>query len=166
MGTIKTLEKLFMEELYDLYSVEKQNITALTKMSKKANSDKLKTALEEHISESKGQKERLKKVFDVIGKKARSKKCKGMEGIINEGEEMIGEADTDQLIMDAVIISAAQKVEHYEIAGYGTITQLAKELGYDEAAELLAETLKEEKNADNKLTRLAKQSINKKAKAD
>jgi len=163
MGTTKSLQKLFLEELYDLYSVEKQNITALTKMMKKANNEKLKNALKDHIEESKNQKGRLEKVFNVIGRKARSKKCIGVEGIIKEGEEMIAASD-DGAIMDAVIISAAQKVEHYEIAGYGTITELAKQLGHKEAAELLAETLKEEKDTDKKLTRLAKSSINEAAK--
>lgn len=164
MGTIKTLEKLFVEELYDLFSVEQQNITALTKMSKKASSEKLKNALEEHLEMTKNQKDRLVKVFDAVGKKARSKKCEGVEGIIKEGEEMFEEADTASAVLDATIIAAAQKVEHYEIASYGTVAEYAKSLGHDEAAKLLAETLKEEKDTDKKLSSLAKQ-INKQAKA-
>ncbi len=165
MGTIKTLEKLFMEELYDLYSVEQQIITALTKMIKKANNEKLKKAFEDHLETTRNQKERLNKVFDEVGKKARSKKCEAMEGIIKEGEEMIKEAESDGAIMDAVLIAAAQKVEHYEIASYGSIATFAKQLGHSKAAELLEETLKEEKNTDKLLSKLAKNTINEKAMA-
>jgi ferritin-like metal-binding protein YciE len=164
MAKMKNLEDLFIDELKDIYNAEGQLIKALPQMAKKANSEKLKQALEEHLEETKGQKERLEKVFKEVGKKASGKKCEAMEGLVKEGKEIMSEAVEEEYVLDAGIISAAQKVEHYEIASYGTLVEYAKKLGYDKAADLLKQNLEEEKNADKLLNKLAINSINNKAK--
>jgi ferritin-like metal-binding protein YciE len=156
---IDSLQKLFVEELKDLYSAEKQLVQALPKMVKAASNASLKAAFQEHLEVTKGQVTRLEQVFEVMGKTARAKKCKGMEGLIEEAKEHM-EEDMEPEVLDAALISAAQKVEHYEMAGYGTVRTYAKLLGEDQAARLLQQTLDEEGEADKKLTRLAETTVN------
>jgi ferritin-like metal-binding protein YciE len=154
-----TLHDLYVEELRDLYNAENQLLKALPKMAKGAASEELKAAFEEHLEVTRGQVERLDQIFEELGEKATGKKCKAMEGLIEEGKEML-EEDGDPSVLDAALISAAQKVEHYEIAGYGCVRTFAQLLGYERAAELLQETLDEEGEADKKLTELAESVIN------
>lgn len=156
---MEALEKLLKDELQDLYDSEQQLVKALPKMIEAANSTELQQALKEHLSVTQNQVTRLEQVFGELGEKAQRKPCKGMAGIISEGQEMIDE-DLEEATMDAAIISAAQKVEHYEIASYGTVRTLAQTLGNNEVAELLEETLEEEKEADRLLTEIAEASIN------
>ncbi|MCW3126601.1 MAG: hypothetical protein JWO03_2259 [Bacteroidetes bacterium] len=153
------LQKLFEDELKDIYWAENALVKALPKMAKKATSPELKEALDKHLGETKGQVGRLEQIFEILGKKAQTKKCEAMAGLIKEAEEIM--ADTDAGVMrDAGIISAGQKVEHYEIASYGTLRQFAQTLGLDEAADLLQETLDQEKAADEKLTEVAESVVN------
>jgi len=156
---MEALQKLLTNELQDLYDAEQQLVKAIPKMIEAANSSELQEALKEHLSVTQKQVTRLEEVFSELGEKAQKKPCKGMAGIISEGQEMIGE-DLEEATMDAAIISAAQKVEHYEIASYGTARTLAQTLGNNEVAELLEETLEEEKEADRLLTEIAEASIN------
>jgi ferritin-like metal-binding protein YciE len=156
---IETLQDLLIEELQDLYSAENQLIKAMPKMAKTATSPELKRALETHLKETQGQVKRLEQVFKSLGEKVKSKKCHGMEGLIEEGKEMMSE-DMDEDVMDAAIISAAQKIEHYEIASYGTCRTYAELLGNSQAARLLQQTLDEEGKTDKLLTELAESSIN------
>ena len=156
---VKTTEDLLIEELRDIYHAEKQLVKALPKMAKKAHSDKLRQAFEEHLEETRGQVERLDQVFELLDKPARGKRCEAMAGLVEEAEQMIEEIKTPE-VLDAALITAAQKVEHYEIASYGSVHALAEALGKSEAASLLAETLKEEKAADEKLNKLAISDIN------
>jgi ferritin-like metal-binding protein YciE len=151
---LRSLEDCFQDELRDILSAEKQLVKALPKMAKGAESEELRAAIEEHLEETKGQVERLEKVFESIGKSARAKKCEAMEGLLEEGEELL-EEDAEEGVLDAMIIAAAQKVEHYEIATYGTLCTWAKLLGHDDALQLLKENLAEEKTADEKLTQIA-----------
>jgi ferritin-like metal-binding protein YciE len=148
------LRELYVEELRDLYSAEKQLVKALPKMAKAATSSDLRSGFEEHLEQTKGHVSRLEQIFDSLDAKPNGKTCKGMEGLIKEGSEMI-EEDPEQEQLDAGLISAAQRVEHYEIAGYGGVRTYAQLLGDDEAVSLLEETLKEEKETDAKLTELA-----------
>ena len=152
------LKELYVEELKDLYSAENQLVKALPKMAKAASSDELRQGFEEHLEQTKGHVERLEKVFQALGESPKGKKCKGMEGLIEEGAEVMAE-DFEGSLMDAALIGAAQRVEHYEIAAYGTVCAFAKELGQAEQGSLLTETLEEEKETDEKLTELA-QHIN------
>ena len=153
------LFKFFEEELKDIYWAEKALLKAIPKMSENATSPELKNALDIHLNETKGHVDRLEQVFTIIGKEAEAKKCEAMSGIIDECEEIID--DTEEGAMrDAGIIAAGQKVEHYEIATYGTLRNYANVLGYPDAVELLEKTLREEKAADEKLTELAVSSIN------
>jgi ferritin-like metal-binding protein YciE len=154
-----TLRDLFIDTLRDVYHAEGQLVKALPKMAKTANNPDLAEAFESHLEETKGHVERLDRVFDAIGEKARGKKCEAMEGLIDEGKEWIDE-DAEGDVMDAGLISAAQKVEHYEIATYGCLCTWAKQLSLDDAAELLGQNLDEEKAADEKLTALAESRIN------
>ena len=156
---VDSLQKLYVEELKDLYSAEKQIIQALPRMAKKASNPQLKRAFEEHLVQTQGQVERLEKIFEGLEGSPRGKKCKGMEGLLEEGKEMMAEDMTPD-VLDAALISAAQKVEHYEIASYGTVRTYAKLLGRDQDARLLQQTLDEEAGADTKLTKLAESSIN------
>ena len=149
-----TLKDLYIDELKDLYDAEHQIIKALPKMIDAASSEELQNALTEHLEITKTQAERIEQIFENMGEKAKPKKCKGMEGVIKEGSEVIEENDDEQ-VRDAGIIAAAQRVEHYEMAGYGTVRTYATLLGEDEAAELLELTLNEEKEADEKLSELA-----------
>ena len=156
---IDSLNKLYVEELKDLYSAEKQILQALPKMVKKAENPQLKKAFEEHLRVTETHVERLDRIFEGLGKSPRGKKCKGMEGLLEEGKEMMQE-DMEPDVLDAALISAAQKVEHYEMAGYGTVRNYAKLLGENLAAKLLQQTLDEEGQADKLLTQLAEQVIN------
>jgi ferritin-like metal-binding protein YciE len=151
--------KLFEDELKDIYWAEKALTKAIPKMVKNATSDELVEALESHLQETEGQVERLEQVFESIEKKAVAKKCEAMAGLVKEAEEIMKEADKGAM-RDAAIISAAQKVEHYEIATYGTLRTFAQTLGLDEVVSLLEETLNEEKGADEKLTEIAESTIN------
>jgi ferritin-like metal-binding protein YciE len=155
---IETLQELFVDELKDLYSAENQIIKALPKMIKSANSDELRGAFEEHLEQTKVHVERLDQIFGDLNASPRGKKCKGMEGLIEEGKELL-EEDIEPEVLDAGMIAAAQRVEHYEIAGYGTVRTYAELLGMDEAANLLQQTLDEEKETDRKLTSIA-ESVN------
>ncbi|HMS67865.1 MAG TPA: ferritin-like domain-containing protein [Saprospiraceae bacterium] len=153
------LMELFEDQLKDIYWAEKALLKAIPKMIKNATSEELVEALKSHLTETENQVSRLEQVFTVIGKKASAKKCEAMEGLIKEAGEIM-ESCEEGSMRDAGIISAAQKVEHYEIATYGTLRQFAKTLGLTEAAKLLEETLKEERAADEKLTVVATSAIN------
>jgi ferritin-like metal-binding protein YciE len=156
---MEALQKLLTDELQDLYDAEQQLVKAIPKLIEAANSTELQQALKQHLSVTQNQVTRLEQVFEELGEKAQKKPCKGMAGIISEGQEMISE-DLEEATMDAAIISAAQKVEHYEIASYGTARTLAQTLGNEDIAELLEETLEEEKEADRLLTEIAEGAIN------
>ncbi len=161
---LESLNSLLTEQLQDLYSAEQQIIEALPKMIDKANSSQLKAGLSEHLQQTKGQVSRLDRIFDQIrGADREGQKCKGMEGIIKEGEEIV-KAKGDAEVRDAGIISAAQRVEHYEIASYGSARTYAQLLGQDQWAQLLQQTLDEEKQTDQKLNQLAER-VNVEAKA-
>ena len=153
------LAELLIDELKDLYSAENQLVKALPKMAKAASSPELKRAIESHLEETKRQVERLNQIGDELESRMTGKKCKGMEGLIEEGKEILAE-DLDESAADAGIIGAAQKVEHYEIAAYGTARTHAALLGYNKVAKLLQQTLDEEGAADKKLTALAESVIN------
>jgi ferritin-like metal-binding protein YciE len=153
---INSLRELYVEHLRDLYDAENQLIKALPKMAKEASSDELRQGIEEHLEQTRGQAERLEQIFEQLGERPKGKKCKGMQGLIEEGQETLDE-DMEEDTKDAAIIAAAQRVEHYEISGYGTARTYANLLGENEAAELLEETLNEERETDQKLTQLAEQ---------
>ncbi len=153
------LRELFEDGLKDIYWAEKALVKALPKMAKNATSEQLITALEDHLSVTEGQVSRLEEVFEVLGKTARAKKCDAMEGLIKEAESIMQECE-EGVVRDAGIIMAGQKVEHYEIATYGTLCAFAKILGEEDAAALLEESLNEEKDADSKLTEVAETSVN------
>jgi ferritin-like metal-binding protein YciE len=153
---INSLRELYVEQLRDLYDAENQLIKALPKMAKEASSDELRQSIEEHLEQTRGQAERLEQIFEQLGEKPKGKKCKGMQGLLEEGKETL-EEDMEEDTKDAAIIAAAQRVEHYEISGYGTARTYANLLGESEAAELLEETLNEEKETDQKLTQLAEE---------
>ena len=159
------LQKLFEEELKDIYWAEKALVKAIPKMIKNATSDELKEALENHLTETEGHVDRAEQVFRVLGKEPKAKKCEAMAGLIKEAEEIMDESD-EGVMRDAGIISAGQKVEHYEIASYGTLRTFANTLGLDEAVSLLEQTLAEEKAADEKLTEVAESAINVQAAND
>jgi ferritin-like metal-binding protein YciE len=151
-----SLHELYLEELKDLYDAENQIIKALPKMVDAASSEELQGALTEHLEVTRGQAKRLEQIFQNMGEKLKAEKCKGMEGLIKEGSDILSE-DMDEDVKDAAIISAAQRIEHYEMAGYGTVRTWANLLGETEAEELLQETLDEEKEADEKLNELAEE---------
>jgi len=151
-----TLRDLFVDELRDLYDAENRLVKALPKMAKAAESDELRSGIESHLEQTKEHVERLKQVLTSLDEKVSAKKCPGMVGILEEGEEMLDE-EYEGSVMDAAIISAAQRVEHYEIAAYGCVRSWAQELGEERAAELLEKTLNEEKETDARLTELAEQ---------
>ncbi len=156
---LDSLKKLYVEELKDLYSAEKQILKALPKMAKAASATPLKEAFKAHLEETKGQVERLDQIFQALGTNPKGKKCKAMEGLVEEGKELM-EEDADPAVLDAGLIAAAQRVEHYEIAGYGCVRTYAKLLGENQAMRLLQETLDEEGATDKKLTQLAESLIN------
>jgi ferritin-like metal-binding protein YciE len=159
MPRITTLEDLFVEELKDLFDAENQLTRALPKMAKAATAPELKEAIQEHLQVTRQQVERLTQVFGEIGKPAKGKRCEAMKGLIAEGRELM-EKDIEPELLDAGLIGAAQKVEHYEMAGYGTVRGMATILGHKEVAALLDQTLKEEQDADKKLSMIAKKYVN------
>lgn len=152
--SVDSVEKLFIDELKDLYSAENQITKALPKMAKAATSAELKAAFETHLKETEGQIKRLEKAFEILGKAAGGKTCKAMKGLLEEGSEVM--AETEGEIRDAAMISAAQRVEHYEIAGYGSVREYAALLGQTQIAQLLQQTLDEEGATDKKLTQISK----------
>jgi ferritin-like metal-binding protein YciE len=154
-----TLEDLYTDMLKDLYSAEKQLVKALPKLAKNAQSPDLQKAFREHLKQTEGQVERIERIFTELGGSPRGKKCVGMEGLVEEGNELLQE-DVEPDVLDAGLIAAAQKVEHYEIASYGTARAWAQRLGYDKAARLLQETLEEESMANEKLTKIAESHVN------
>jgi ferritin-like metal-binding protein YciE len=156
---LDTLKQLYIEELRDLYSAENQLLKALPKMAKGASSEELKLAFENHLDQTKVHVERLEEIFERLDETPKGKTCQAMKGLVEEGSEILGE-DGEESVRDAGIIAAAQKVEHYEIASYGTVRTFAQLLGEDEAAELLQETLDEEGEADKLLTQLAQEIVN------
>lgn len=156
---MENLQDLLVEELKDILSAEQQIVKALPKMAKAASSDRLKASFEQHLQQTEQQIQRLEQVFDHLGVKASAKTCKGMQGLIAEGEEMISQKG-DPDVRDAGLISAAQRVEHYEIAAYGCARTYARMLGNRDAERLLQQTLDEEEATDKKLTELAESSIN------
>jgi ferritin-like metal-binding protein YciE len=158
------LRDLYIAELQDLYDAEQRITKALPKMAEGANSPDLRSAFQEHLRQTQGHVERLERVFQKLDEPAKGRKCKGIVGIIDEGEDMMGE-DGPAAVCDAALIAAAQRVEHYEIAAYGTVRTYARRLGYQDQAQLLDETLQEEGETDKKLTSLAESYINEEAKS-
>jgi ferritin-like metal-binding protein YciE len=165
MSSLDSLEKLFVEELRDIYNGEKQLVTALPRLAKAAASAELSQAFTKHLKETEGHVQRLEKIFTDLGQAVRGKQCKGLEGIIEEGKEKLEEKGGDGSVLDAALIASAQKVEHYEMATYGCLRTYAQLLGHDQAAKLLEQTLAEEEAADKKLTQLAEGGINEAAAA-
>jgi ferritin-like metal-binding protein YciE len=157
---LDSMNKLYVEQLQDLYSAETQLVEALPKMAKAASNRELQQAFEKHLKETETHVERIEKIFENLDYKPGGHKCKGMEGLIKEGEEMIKDAKSDPEVRDAGLIAAAQRVEHYEIAGYGTVRTYAKMLGRRDDEQLLQQTLNEEGKTDELLTRLAESQIN------
>ncbi|MCW5979478.1 MAG: ferritin-like domain-containing protein [Bryobacteraceae bacterium] len=158
----QTLAAVFLDELRDTYDAERQLTRALPKVAKSASSEEFREAITMHLEETKGQVQRLESVFESIGQKARGKKCEGMQGLIGEAQQLMEEHDKGP-VLDAALIAAAQKVEHYEIAAYGSLCAWAEALGYHDAVDLLKETLEEEKTADEKLTEVAASGVNEEA---
>ena len=152
---MSTLRETFLDELADIYDAEKQILKALPKMAKAAQNDQLRKGFEEHLEQTEDHVQRLEQVFESFNEKARGKKCKAMAGLLEEGQDLIKEKAGD-----AALIAAAQKVEHYEIASYGSLKSWAEFLNENEAAELLEETLEEEKTTDDKLTEIAESAVN------
>ena len=161
---MESLEELFVETVKDIYYAEKKILKALPKMAKKATSPDLAAAFEAHMEETEGQIERLEKIFELLGKTPRGKTCAAIEGILEEGTEIMSEA-TDDTTRDAGMLAAAQAVEHYEISRYGTLKTWARELGLDDAAQLLEQTLGEEKKTDATLSEIAESAVNQEAEA-
>jgi ferritin-like metal-binding protein YciE len=159
---MKTLNDLFVDQIKDLYSAENQLVKALPKMAKAASNEDLAAGFEQHLEQTREQVTRLEKICQALGVTPKGKKCVAMEGLIEEGKELL-EEDAAERVLDAGLIAAAQKVEHYEIAAYGTVRTWAEQLGMDDAVELLQQTLDEEKQTDDKLTELAKSTINEEA---
>jgi ferritin-like metal-binding protein YciE len=154
--SVSSIEELFVNELKDIYSAEKQITKALPKMAKAATSPALRAAFESHLKETEGQIERLDQIFESLGKSPRGKVCHGMQGVLEEGSEVLDDTEKGE-VRDAALISAAQRVEHYEMAAYGSVREYAKLLGERDAADLLQATLEEEEAADEKLTSIAQQ---------
>jgi ferritin-like metal-binding protein YciE len=162
MAKTTTMDDLLLDQLRDLYDAEKQLTKALSKMAKAATSEELKAAFEEHQQQTEGHVERLEQIFEQLGEKSTGKKCAAMNGLIKEGEEMASDIEDDS-VRDAGLIAAAQKVEHYEISGYGSVRTHAQMLGHGKAVRLLQQTLDEEKETDQKLNDLAESMINEQA---
>lgn len=163
MSKMNSLQELLVEELKDLYDAEHQLTKALPKMAKAATNTQLQTAFTTHLSETEGHIRRLEQAFEAMGEKASRKTCKAMKGLVEEGSEVI-EEDADPQVKDAALITAAQKVEHYEIAGYGSVRTFAQELGLNDVATLLQQNLDEEGAADKKLTKIAEGRVNERAR--
>jgi len=162
MSSMESLEDLMQDELKDIYDAEKQLTKALPKLAKKATNEELRDALQTHLQETQGHVERLEQIFETLGMPARGKRCEGMKHLIDEGNEMISEAEEDAT-RDAIMIASVQKTEHYEIASYGTLRTWANVLGKTEVASICEETLEEEKAADEKLTAIAESFVNEQA---
>ncbi len=162
---IETLHDLMVHELRDLYSAERQLVQALPKMAKNATSPELEEAITTHLEQTREQVNRLEQIFETLGVSSRGTKCKGMEGLLEEGKALM-EEDIDGEVLDAGLIAAAQRVEHYEIAGYGTVLEFARVMGHDDVVSLLEATLEEEKETDQLLTSLAEGGINALAERD
>jgi ferritin-like metal-binding protein YciE len=160
------LEELFLDEIKDIYWAEKHLLKVLPRMEKAATSEELKQSFTEHLEVTRGQVERLEQAFEILGKKAQGKKCEAMDGITKEGESIIEDTEKGTMTRDVGLIMAAQKVEHYEIATYGSLAQLAKTLGRNDIADLMGQTLEEEKAADEMLTGIAENNINVDATAE
>lgn len=158
--------QLFVDHLKDIYWAEKNLVKALGKMQKAATSEELTDAIATHLEQTREQVNRLERVFESVGQTAKAKKCPAMEGLIAEGQEVIDDTEEDSAVRDAGIIIACQKIEHYEIATYGSLRTLATKMGHDEAAQLLEQTLNEEKDTDVLLTQLAESSVNEEAAAE
>jgi ferritin-like metal-binding protein YciE len=161
---LESLHDLYIIELKDLYDAENRIIKALPKMAKAAHSQDLRNAFEHHLEQTRRHAQRLEQIFQQLDESPKGEKCKGIQGIIDEGEDLIHE-DAPAAVSDAALIAAAQRVEHYEIAAYGTVRTYAKRLGFDDQARLLNETLQEEGDADKKLTSLAESYINEQARS-
>jgi ferritin-like metal-binding protein YciE len=161
-GMENSLHELFLEELADIYNAEHQLIKALPKMAKAAESDELRQAFEDHLQETQNQISRLDEVFQALGEAKKRKVCKAMQGLIEEGKEIMEEQKGSNAI-DAALIAAAQKIEHYEIATYGTLCTWAEQMGHNEALDLLKQTIDEEEAADEKLTQIAESMANQRA---
>ena len=159
MPKLDSLDKVLEDELKDLYSAENQLLKALPKMAKKASTPSLKEAFTSHLEETKGQVERLQKVGTILGIKLTGKVCKAMQGLVEEGKEVLEEESDNKALIDVLLIGAAQRVEHYEIAGYGTARAIAEKLGRREVAQLLQATLDEESAADKKLTAISEGEV-------
>jgi len=162
MAKTQTMDKLLVDELRDLLDAEKQITRVLPKMAKAVDDEEIRTAFEEHLAMTEQQIERLNQAFDQLGQPARGKRCTGMAGIIEEGQELISELD-EPAVLEAALIGAAQKVEHYEIAAYGTAVAFARQLGHQEIVQLLEQTLEEEKQTDQRLTGIAENRVNEQA---
>jgi ferritin-like metal-binding protein YciE len=162
--SLDSLENLFIDELKDVYNAEKQIIRALPRMAKAADSEELQQAFTKHLKETEGHVQRLEQIFRELGQTARGKKCKGMEGLLEEGKEVL-EEDGEPAVIDAALIASAQRVEHYEMAAYGCLRTYAGLLGYTKAEQLLQQTLQEEEATDAKLTQLGESGINEAAAA-
>ncbi len=156
---LDTMQELLCEELQDIYNAEQQLVKALPRLAAAVTTPSLRDALQDHLAETEGHVRRLEQVFEALGQKAAGKKCKGMEGLLEEAAEM-AEQKGSELVRDAGIISAAQRVEHYEIAAYGCAITHARVLGLEDVADLLEQTLAEEKLADEKLSTIADQEVN------
>jgi ferritin-like metal-binding protein YciE len=159
---IESMEDLFLEQIEDLYDAEKRLVKALPKMAEASTSQSLRQAIQSHLMETEGHVSRLENIFRTLGKNAKSQTCDAMKGLISEGEDMVSDTDPSSL-RDAGIIACANRVEHYEIAAYGSARTFAQTLGLREAASLLEQTLQEEKAADQKLTQLAESMVNEEA---
>jgi len=159
------LHQLFLEELADIYNAEQQLTKALPKMAKAAESDELRSGFEQHLEETREHASRLEQIAEQLGESIKRKTCQAMKGLIEEGEDIMKE-EKDSSALDAALIAAAQKVEHYEIATYGTLATWAEQMGHSQAVELLRETLQEEKATDEKLTQLAESTANQKAQSE
>ena len=162
----ETLHELLVDQIRDLYSAEKQLVKALPKMEKAATSDELKSAFAGHLEQTKEHITRLEKVFELLGEKVQGKKCDAMAGLVEEGQSIIKDTDEGTATRDVGLIIAAQKVEHYEIATYGSLATLAKTLGLSEVTDILLDTLDEEEETDQKLTDIAKSRVNHEAAAE
>jgi ferritin-like metal-binding protein YciE len=160
------LEEFFIEELKDIYWAEKHLVKALPKMQKAATNEDLAQAFADHLTATEEQVSRLEQVFEMFGQKAKTKKCEAMEGLVKEGENVIKDTEADSATRDVALIMAAQKIEHYEIATYGGLAQLAKTIGRDDVKDLLGQTLDEEKEADELLSSLAESTINEEAEQE
>lgn len=160
------LRELFVDGLKDIYWAEKNLAKALTKMSKNATSEELKAAFDLHMTETEEHAARIEQVFEMVGEKAQAKKCAAMEGLIEEANEIIESTDKGTMVRDCGLIMAAQKVEHYEIASYGTLRNIARTLGHNDVADMLQQTLDQEGETDHKLTELAEAYVNEEASVE